>query len=153
MSERRAAGLRLLLIILVASNVLVLAYLLLAPEPQSETRARIEQLQINPGRINVLGTASRGPGAAAPRGPADRSVAQGACLQWGPFASSDISKVQDALARLALSDPPVQRPVSDGSGAKRFAYFLREPDAKVVAAVAELRGAFPETDIRASACP
>ena len=150
MSERRPAILRLLIVALVLSNIGLLVYIVLTPDPSSSTASRIEALQINPGRIKVLGAASRGPATVAK---SDKGGAQGACLEWGPFAAPELSKVDVALGRLALSRPPEQRALGDESGAKRYAYFLREPHANVVAQIAELQRGFPQTAIRAVPCP
>jgi len=153
MSERRPAILRLLAVALVVSNAALLLYIVLTPEASSNVAARIEALQINPGRIKVLGAASRGPAAVAPAAKMDKGRAQGVCLEWGPFAASETAKVELALSRLALSDPPQQRVSADASRGKRYAYFFLEPDAKVVEEIAELQRGFPATEIRAAACP
>jgi hypothetical protein len=156
MSDRKPALLRLLIFALVLSNVGLFLYIVLTPDPQSQTAARIEALQINPGRIKVLGAASRGPAAltTAARGDkGDKGGGYRACLEWGPFAAADVSKAAAALDRLALSAPAEQRAVGEASGGKRYAYFLREPDAKVVAQIAELQRGFPGTEIKAAPCP
>ena len=153
MSERRPALLRLLIVALVVSNIGLFLYIVLTPEPYSRTISRIETLQINPGRIKVLGAASRGPAGPAAATKGDKRGAYRACLEWGPFAAADASKVEVALGRLALSEPPQQRAFGDGSGAKRYAYFLREPDATLVSRITELQRGFPGTEIKATACP
>lgn len=153
MAERKAARLRLAITFLLVLNIAVFAYIVLAPETGSRSAARIEALQINAERIRVLGAANRGPGQGGGGAKADKSGGSAACLEWGPFAASDTSKVEGALAQLGLSEPAAQRELSDASGAKRYAYLVREPDSAVVARIAELRGTFPGTEIRAAACP
>jgi hypothetical protein len=153
MSERTSASLRVLLLVLAVANVLVFLYVVLAPNPQAETASRIEELQINPGRIKVLGAASRGPGGGPASAKGDKSVSHRACLQWGPFPASHISRIEDALAKLSLAEPPVQHSLSAADGSKRYVYFLREPDARIVAQVAELQRGFPGTEIKAAPCP
>ena len=153
MSERRPAMLRLLIFGLVLSNIGLLLYIVLTADPHSQVAARIEALQINPGRIKVLGAASRGPAATATTGKGVKGGRQHACLEWGPFAASDASKVDVALGRLALPEPAQQRALAEASGAKRYVYFLREPDAKIVAEIADLQRGFPGTEIKAAACP
>ncbi|HZN26693.1 MAG TPA: hypothetical protein VFB75_20855 [Burkholderiales bacterium] len=153
MSDRRAARLRLLIAVLLLSNLGLLLYMLLTPEPRSQTAARIEALQINPGRIKVLGAASRGPAMGSVSATAEKGGTSRACLEWGPIAAGDVAKVDAALGRIGLLKPPVQQPITDAGGAKRYVYFLREPDSKIVAEVAELQRSFPGTEIRAAACP
>jgi len=153
MSDRRAARLRLLIAVLLLSNLGLLLYMLLTPEPRSQTAARIEALQINPGRIKVLGAASRGPAMGSVSATAEKGGTSRACLEWGPIAARDVAKVDAALGRIGLLKPPVQQPITDAGGAKRYVYFLREPDSKIVAEVAELQRSFPGTEIRAAACP
>jgi hypothetical protein len=154
MSEERetvSPRLRIVLIVLVLANVLLFGYASLAPDNRSTAAKRIEELQINPGRIKLKGAATRGPAgqAAAP----SKSTAYRACLEWGPFAAPDAGRAESALGRLALAQTPVQRPVADSGGAKRFAYFVREPDASTVAQIAELQRGFPGTEIKAGPCP
>src|SRR4051794_12698011 len=108
MAERPRATLRLLAIALVIVNAGLLAYILLTPDRSTEMAARIEALQINPGRIKVAGAANRGPqGAAATK--AERSAPSAACIEWGPFEAGDIPKAQAALADLRLTQPPIQQ--------------------------------------------
>lgn len=151
MSEHSNVRLRLTLVMLIVANVMVLAYIVLTPDPHAQAASRIDELQINPGRIRLLGSATRGPGGQAAA--ADRSALYRACLEWGPFSGPDVSKADSALSRLSLPQPPVQRPLSEGGGVKRYAYFVREPDAAIVAQIAELQRAFPGTAIKAGPCP
>ena len=150
MSESRM-NLRLLIVTLVVANVMLFAYAALTPDTRSQAGSRIEELQINPGRIKLQGVATRGPGgqAAVTKG---KSGPYRACLEWGPFAAADTGRAESALGRLTLPQPALQRPV-EGGGAKRFSYFVREPDAGVVAQIAELQRAFPGTEIKAGPCP
>jgi hypothetical protein len=140
----------MLIVTLIIANVVALAYALLAPDTRASAGSRIEELQINPGRIKLLGSATRGPGGQAG---SERAGAYRACLEWGPFAGSDIGKADSALARLSLAQPPLQRPLSEVGGVRRFAYFVREPDAAIVAQIAELQRGFPGTEIKAGPCP
>jgi len=150
MSERSNVTLRMIFVTLIVANVLFFAYVMLTPDTRARAGSRIEELEINPGRIKLLGSATRGPGgqAASAKGGAYR-----ACLEWGPIAPSEIGRAENALAKLALAQPAVQRPVGEGSGGRRFAYFVREPDAAIVAQIAELQRAFAGTEIKAGPCP
>ena len=148
MSESRM-NLRMLIVTLVVANLMLLAYIALVPDPRSQAGSRIEELQINPGRIKLMGSATRGPGGqAASKG---GRGAYRACLEWGPFAAADTSRAETALGKLGLQQPAVQRPVE--GAAKRFSYFVREPDAATVASIAELQRTFPGTEIKAGPCP
>ena len=153
-TERKAVRLRLLLIALVIANVMVFAYHAFTPDPRATAAARIEELQINPGRIKLRDSASRGPGGqAAPGAKSGRGTFYRACLEWGPFTAADVSKADSALARLTLGHPALQRPLAEVGGVKRFAFFLREPDAAIVAEITELQRTFPGTEIKAGPCP
>ena len=140
MSERRKVSLRMIFIALLMANVLFFAYSFIGRDNRTTAASRIEELQINPGRIKLLRTATRGPGGLA---------AKSACLEWGPFAGPDTGKAEAALGRLGLQQPPVQRTLGEAGGVKRFAYFVREPDAATVARIAELQRNFAGTEIKA----
>jgi hypothetical protein len=144
MSERRKTNVRFLFIALVIVNVLFFAYARVSLDSRASSASRIEELQINPARIRLLTAATRGPGGQAPKS---------ACLEWGPFGVVDAGKAEVALGRLGLPRAPVQRMLGEGAGAKRFAYYVREPDATAVAQIAELQRGFPGTQIKAGACP
>lgn len=152
MFERNNVTLRLMLVVLVVANVMVFAYSALTPDTRAQAGTRIEELQINPGRIRLLGSAMRGPGAQAGTG-GGRSGYYRACLEWGPFSGQDLQRADGALSRLALPQPPVQRALEEPGGSKRYAYYVREPEAEVVARIAELQRAFPGTAIKAGPCP
>lgn len=152
MSERSSVSLRFVLVILIVANVMVFAYSALTPDTRAQAGTRIEELQINPGRIRLLGSATRGPGGQAGTS-SGRSGYYRACLEWGPFSGPDVGKAESALARLALPQPPVQRPSSDAGGVRGYAFFVREPEAAVVAQIAELQRMFPGTAIKAGPCP
>ena len=152
MSERNNVTLRLMLVVLVVANVMVFAYSALTPDTRAQAGTRIEELQINPGRIRLLGSATRGPGTQAGAS-GGRSGYYRACLEWGPFSGQDLTKADSALARLALPQPPVQRPLDEAGGSKRYVYYVREPEAEVVARIAELQRSFPGTAIKAGPCP
>lgn len=141
----------MILIALIVANVLFFAYAVLAPDTRARAGSSIEELQINPGRIKLMGSATRGPGGQAAN--AKGKGAYRACLEWGPFAGADVGKVESALARLSLAQPAVQRPLSEVSGVRRYAYFVREPEAGIVSQIAELQRAFPGTEIKAGPCP
>jgi hypothetical protein len=153
MSEERRDNLRLALIALVVANLLFLAYQLFTPDTRASAGSRIEELQINPGRIKLQGAATRGPGGQTASGKGNKGALYRACLEWGPFSGADVAKADSALARLSLPQTPIQRPLSDVGGVKRFAYFVREPDAGIVARIAELQREFAGTEIRAGPCP
>ena len=152
MSERKEVGLRLILVVLIVANLMFFAYAALTPDTRAQAGTRIEELQINPGRIKLLGTATRGPGGQA-GAKSDRASSYRACVEWGPFSGADIGKADSALARLSLPLPPLQRSLSEVGGVKRSAFFVREPDAAVVAQIAELQRGFPGTAIKAGPCP
>ena len=142
--------LRLLLAVLIVANLGFLGYQMLSPDPRTDAGTRIAELQINPGRIRIQGVATRGPGSGTATA---RTGPYRACLEWGPFAASDIAKAESALAKLALAQPALQRPVDDAGSAKRFSYFVREPDAATVAQIADFQRAFTGTTIKAGPCP
>src|SRR3954464_14622383 len=119
MSERRSDNLRLVFIVLLIVNCAFFLYWRFSPDPRSSAAARIQELQINPGKIRLMGVASRGPGGQTP---------EAACLEWGPFAARDIPNVDATLAGLDLKQAPLQRTVGEAGGMKRVAYFVREPD-------------------------
>jgi hypothetical protein len=138
----------LIFVTLIVANVLFFGYQVLTPDTRARAGSRIEELEINPGRIKLLGSATRGGGGQAASG----KGAYRACLEWGPIAAADIGRAENALAKLPLAQPAVQRPLPEGGG-RRFSYFVREPDAALVAQIAELQRAFPGTEIKAGPCP
>jgi hypothetical protein len=144
MSERRNGNLRLLFIVLLILNAAFFIYWRFSAENRAAAASRIQDLQINPGRIKLMGTASRGPGGQSPKA---------ACLEWGPFRASEIANVDAVLAGLKLRQAPVQRTVGEAGGMKRVAYFVREPDPAIVARIADLQRSFPGTSITAGPCP
>ena len=151
MSERSRVQLRLLVAILVIGNLLAAAYVLFTPDARSNASTRMEELQINPGRIRIQGVATRGPGSGTASG---RAATYRACLEWGPFAAADAAKAEAALAKLTLAQAPIQRPVFTAEkGAKRVSYFVADPDNDKAARIAELQRNFPGTEIRAGPCP
>ena len=153
-TERKTVRLRLLFVALVIANVMLFAYQVFAPDPRATAAARIEELQINPGRIKLRDAASRGPGGQAVGGAkSSRASPYRACLEWGPFSGADVSRADSALARLTLAQPALQRPLSEIEGVRRFAFFVRDPDAATVAEIAELQKTFPGTEIKAGPCP
>lgn len=143
MAERKESVLRLTAIGLAAANLIMLVYLVFAGDDRAAAQ-RIEQLQINPERIKIIGAASRGP-----TGAQANPAAMRACLQWGPFAGAALARAEAELASLSLPQAPLQRRLQN----ERFAYLLREPDAGVIAKLAELQRAYPGTDLRAVPCP
>jgi hypothetical protein len=144
MAERFKFSAKTVFFAMVVVNVLFFAYARLSLDNRAGAASRIEDLQINPGRINLLNAATRGPGGQAPKS---------ACLEWGSFAAIDAGKAEVALGRLGLPRPPLQRTVGESGGAKRYAYYVREPDAGTVAQIAELQRSFAGTQIKAGPCP
>jgi hypothetical protein len=144
MSERLQVTAKTVFIALVAVNVLFFAYARISLDNRAGAASRIEDLQINPGRITLLNAATRGPGGQAPKS---------ACLEWGPFGAIDAGRAEVALARLALPRPPLQRSVGESAGVKRYSYYVREPDAGTVAQIAELQRSFTGSEIKAGPCP
>src|SRR3954468_2312366 len=123
MSEKRKLSAKAIFIALVVANVLFFAYARFVLDSRGAAASRIDDLQINPGRIKLLNTATRGPGGSVPKS---------ACLEWGPFSGIDSGKAESALSRLDLPHPAVQRILGETAGAKRYAYYVREPDAGTV---------------------
>ncbi|MGZ8209083.1 MAG: hypothetical protein ACXW2I_17640 [Burkholderiales bacterium] len=152
MAERRKAWVRVLFFGLLTANALVFAYWLLRPDTQRAAAARIEELQINPARIRLLGAATRGGGQGAQPKAASKAASPRACLEWGPFSGTEIAGAESALAALALAQPPVQRALPDVNGEKRVAYLVREPDTATVGHIAELQRNFAGTEIKAVPC-
>ena len=144
MTDRLQSILRVTVIALAALNVLFFLYMQFSPDDRAAAR-RIEQLQINPERIKFIAAASRGFGGNAQTNPA----AVRACLQWGPLAGAALARAETEIAALNLPQPPLQRRLQS----ERFAYLLREPDASVIAKLAELQRGYPGTDLRAVPCP
>jgi hypothetical protein len=133
--------LRLFFFILAVANVLFFAYWTVSAYSTTNAASRSEELQINPGRVKIVNTAARGPGGAP---------IKAACLEWGPFAAADAARAETALASLALAQPAVRSASSDASWDY---YLVREPNERTVEKIAELRSAFPGTQIKATACP
>jgi hypothetical protein len=144
MTEKWKVSAKAAVIALVVANVLFFAYARFSLDSRGAAASRVEDLQINPGRIKLLNAATRGPGGGVPKS---------ACLEWGAFSGMDTVKVESALSRLELPHPALQRSLGESGGAKRYAYYVREPDAATVAQIAELQRSFPGTDISAGPCP
>lgn len=141
--EKRRVSAKAVAIALVAINVLFFGYARFVLDKGS-VASHIDDLQINPARIKLMNAATRGPGGSVPKS---------ACLEWGPFNGVDAAKAEGALQQLSLRSTPVQRSLGESAGARRFAYYVREPDAGTVAQIAELQRSFPGTDIKAGPCP
>jgi hypothetical protein len=152
MAERRSAALRLLAITLLIANAALAAYIALTPGPEAGTARRIEALQINPGRIAIVDAAARGPQGSSTPAKVDRKVAS-ACLEWSPLDAGDVSKATAALASAGLSERSTQRNLGNEAAVKRYAFYIRDPDANVVARVAQIQRGFAGSGIRAAACP
>jgi hypothetical protein len=144
MFERRNVNVRLIFLVLFIVNCAFFIYWRFGSDSRTAAAQRIQELQINPARIKLMGTASRGPGGQTPKA---------ACLEWGPFAATDIPNVDAALAALGMKHPPLQRTVGETGGVKRVAYFVREPDPAMVARIADLQRGIPGTSIKAGPCP
>jgi hypothetical protein len=143
MSEKRRVGAKAVLIALAIVNVLFFAYARFVLEKGSAS-SRIDDLQINPARIKLMNAATRGPGGSVPKS---------ACLEWGPFNAADAGRAENALQQISLPRAAMQRSLGESGGARRYAYYVREPDAGTVAQIAELQRSFPGTDIKAGPCP
>ncbi len=143
MSERSNSRLRLAVLVLAVLNVLFLVFIQFSDSDRAAAR-RIEQLQINPERIKVMGAATRGSGGVAPNPASIR-----ACMQWGPLTIATVSAADAALGELNLAQPAVQRRLQND----HYAYLLREPDAATIAKVAELQRNYPGTELKAVPCP
>ena len=148
----KSVNLRVILIALAILNVLFFGYQVFAPDAREAAGTRIEELQINPGRIRLVGSATRGPGGHAANGNSSRAPYR-ACLEWGPFSAGEAGKAESALSALRLPLPAVQRAASEATSGRKLAYYVREPDAPVVAQVTELQRNFPGTRIKAGPCP
>ena len=144
MSEGRKNGVKAIVIALAVANVVFFAYARISLDTRAAAASRIDDLEINPGRIKLLNAATRGPGGGSPKS---------ACLEWGPFAGNEAGNAEAALGRLGLAQRPVQRSIGEAGGMKRYAYYVREPDAGTVAQIAELQRGFPGTNIKAGPCP
>ena len=144
MSENGGVALRSAVIALAVINVVFFAYARISLDNRAGAASRVDELQINPARIKLVNAATRGPGA---------GTAKSACLEWGPFGVADSAKAEAALQRIGLPRAPLQRSIGESGGAKRFAFYVREPDAGAVAQIAELQRGFPGTNIKAGPCP
>jgi hypothetical protein len=144
MAEKRAWSAKAVFIALAIANVLFFAYARFVLDARTGTASRIDDLQINPGRIKLLNAATRGPGGTAPKA---------ACLQWGPFAAADVARAEAALVKLNLERPPLQRILGESGGSRRYAYYVYDPEAGTVAQIMELQRSFPGTDMKAGPCP
>ena len=144
MLEKRNVNQRMAFLLLLIVNVLFFVYWRFATDDRATIVSQIQNLQINPTKIRVIGIANRGPGGQTPKA---------ACLEWGPFPATDLPNIDAALAGLNLKQPAMQRTVGELAGVKRIAFFVREPDQAIVARIADLRRSFPETSIKAGPCP
>lgn len=142
-SFKKSAMLTLVLMLMTA-NVLFFAYTRVVADERERSALHLQALQINPARIKLVSAGTR----SAP-GAMDKS----ACLEWGPFAASDVAQAEAALKALLLPQVPLQRKLGDASGVARVAYYVREPDSAIVARIAELARNFPGTQIKAGPCP
>lgn len=113
MSDRKRATLRLVALALLAANIAVLAYAMFGSDDRAVAQ-RIEQLQINPERIKIIGTATRGPGGDQAQAASARVFP--ACLQWGPLVGPTLTRAEAAIANLELAQAPVQRAVAEAGG-------------------------------------
>jgi len=141
------------LLVLLIANVLAFGYFAFRTDPQVASRTRIEEIQIKPGRIQLLGSATRGGGQPDDAVKVGKGAAQVPCLEWAPFAADKVTSVERALERLGLPHPAIRRPLGETGGAPQFAYLVREPDAATVARIAEVQREFPGTQIKAAQCP
>jgi hypothetical protein len=150
MAERSAAGVRLFAIALLIANVALAAYIVFAADEHEGASARIAALQINPDRIKIVSAANRGPQGGSAALKRERNVPD-PCLEWSPIGASDLSKAEDVLGRIGLSEKVTQRRLGDG--AQRYALYIREADQNVVAHIAEIQKEFAGSELKAGACP
>lgn len=145
MSEKRTNRAMVALVLtLMAANVLFFAYTRLIADERERSASHLQALQINPARIKLVSAGARSPGG---------DVDKAACLEWGPLALSDAARAEAALGALVLPQAPLQRKFADANGVVRVAYYVRDPNAAIVAHIAELQRSFPGTQIKAGACP
>jgi hypothetical protein len=145
MSEKRGKGVaKTLFMTLLAVNLVFFIYARISIDARESSASHIGDLQINPDRVKLLNAGTRGAGGQA---------ARAACLEWGPLAPLDAAKAEASLRLLDLPRPPMQRTLGAAGDETRVAYYVREPDAAVVAHVAELQRNFPGTQIKAGPCP
>lgn len=134
----------ILVVILMAANVLFFAYTRIVADERERSASHLQALQINPARIKLVSA-----GARSPAGEVDKA----ACLEWGPLALSDAARAEAALGALVLPQTPMQRKLLDANGVARVAYYVRDPNAAIVARIAELQRNFSGTQIKAGPCP
>jgi hypothetical protein len=154
MTERASARLRLLFVVLAVANVVAFLLLEFRTDPDEAAALRIREVQINAASVKLLGATTRGAGQAAAPVAQSSGGATAACLEWGPLSGEDAAAAGSALEKLGLAHPPVRRPMAEAEGSpERFAYFVREPDTATVGQIAELQKNFPDSQIKAGACP
>ncbi|MEK7437432.1 MAG: SPOR domain-containing protein [Pseudomonadota bacterium] len=123
---------RLLFYILMLANATFFAYGWFGPGAQAGGDAQIISQQLNPEKIRLLrpeqvGTLTRDPAAAKPEAVKPEAVkpeaakpeavkSVSACLEWGAFGNSDLARVEQALAPLALGAKLSQRRQEDIAG-------------------------------------
>lgn len=113
---------RSLFLMLLLTNVAFFAYAhwMRGPDGSAEL---IPRLQVNPERIQIIGTPGGNRTGSAPRD----SVA---CLEWGLLAGPDVARADAAVASLQLPGVMVQRAVADSGG-----YWVYLPPVKTKAEV------------------
>lgn len=145
MSEKKVKSIpKIFFLMLLAANLVFFVYARISMDARESSASNIGDLQINADRVKLLNAATRGAGGQA---------ARSACLEWGPLAAVDAAKAEASLRQLDPQRPPMQRTLGTAGGETRIAYYVREPDAAVVARIAELQRNYPGTQIKAGACP
>jgi hypothetical protein len=113
---------RLLFLLLLLANVALFSYEWVTAGPEAgESRVRI--LEITPERIRPLRRGTKPAAAVA------------ACLEWGAFTGADIARIEAAIEKLELPQPPVRRALPEASG-----YWVYMPPLKTKADVAKKIG-------------
>jgi hypothetical protein len=133
-----------LVLMLITANVLFFAYTRIVADERDRSALHLQALQINPARIKLVSAGTR-----SVSGEMDKS----ACLEWGPLALIDLAQAETSLRSLELPQTPLQRRFADANGVARVAYYVRDPNAAIVARIAELARSFPGTQIKAGSCP
>ena len=111
---------RALFLLLVLVNLIFFAYAHVAGEGAT-IASRIAALQISPERIRLLKSGG-GPAAQAAK-QARQSIppvlapkAPGACLEWSNLGGPDVARAENALEKLGIKPPQVERIVADADG-------------------------------------
>lgn len=88
--------------VLVAANVALVAYLLLAGAPAA-VEPDVRALEVNADKVTIVRPAAKG-AASEPRA----AAVQAACLEWGTFGTAELERVRAQLAGLGVTRTVVQ---------------------------------------------